>query len=248
LILGDGIQDDEIIVSDFVHVQGDVVDLTVQATYSIWYSCAPITYTTLTDSKERLVIVKDTTCPVCQSGGNGIITIEASMGIDQLDGFGTEVNCTDDFHASSSLSQNEVATFQNGTSVDFATMDRTIGEYFVTYTATDANNNGVNGLTNDNVACPSNSVVRTVSVTDTLRPVIGLKFEAGGYHIHSFEDAAINPAQDHTTFKAAVGWTLMEQSSTANGWMIGAIACAVAGVALVASSSKRQTSELGELV
>ena len=77
------------------------------------------------------------------------------------------------------------------------------------------------------------AVVRTVTVKDTLKPVIALHF--GGKKIH--ESAANdkgsngqrNPAQDK----------FMAETSSVNGWIVAAAASAVTGVALLSFSSQK---------
>jgi hypothetical protein len=246
--------DDEIDVSDFVTVQGDIVDVATLDTYTITYACAPHTYTTATETKQRVVYVRDTTCATCSQTGSRKLTIEASMGTSQIPGFGVDVNCSDSFYPSSALTKNVEATnVGTGKAIAFDNVHSTIGTFLVTYSVTDPSGNGQNDASITGQACPAiTQFTRTVVVEDTLKPVIGLKFDDGSgnnvFHVHALEDKKTNPAMDKDAFPSRVGWSLMAESGAVNGWMVGAIACAAIGVALLATSKAARPSEIAQLV
>merc|ERR1711939_160529 len=79
-------------------------------------------------------------------------------------------------------------------------------------------------------------VIRTVTVKDTLKPVIALHF--GGKKIH--ESRATDKGVNGQRNLAQDKW--MAETSSVNGWIVGAIASAVAGVALLALGSKQSTT------
>merc|ERR1711881_549714 len=139
-----------------------------------------------------------------------------------------------------------------GSSVDGAS----VGTYTITYRA----KNTV-GLYNDGANCRGGAAhyFRQVSVQDTLRPVITLKYDGG---IVAQGDVSPNPTETATQTQDFNGVThyndedftdfapgdakgrhpsLMSEdsSSSLNGWVIGAIASAVAGLALLGYSTRR---------
>merc|ERR1712028_15264 len=78
-----------------------------------------------------------------------------------------------------------------------------------------------------------NTLVRSVTVKDTLKPVIALHFAGKKIHESAAADKGVNnqrnPAQDK----------FMAQASSVNGWILGAAASLVAGVALMAVGAKK---------
>merc|ERR1712028_62168 len=142
-----------------------------------------------------------------------------------------------------------------GTAAVHATTTEGASKYLVTYTCFDANSNVATDY-------------RTITVKDTLPPVITLHNAAGtmeaqggnGVSAHSHagvEHNGLNTASDLSTklemnpahFAAVAApnahtgsnpnVTLMAESSSVNGWLIAAVASAVTGVALLGFSSKR---------
>ena len=108
----------------------------------------------------------------------------------------------------------------------------TTGTYVVTYRA----RNSV-GLWSDAQACKggANRYYRTITVKDTLKPVIQVKYNGVEVSKSAATDKAVhnnaaNPADTHIF--------MVEQSSSMNAWLAGAVASAVAGVALLAGSRR----------
>lgn len=93
------------------------------------------------------------------------------------------------------------------------------GTYVLTYSATDMNNNGY-GL--DSLSCTLNNVhtTKTIIVEDTMVPIISLKYRNS----------------------QLVGSSLMTEASATNAWVIGAIASAISGVALLGYAATRKAT------
>jgi hypothetical protein len=141
-----------------------------------------------------------------------------------------------------------------------------IGTYYITYRA----KNTV-GLYNDGANCRGGAIeyVRKVTVKDTLRPVITLKYNSGSGSAtvaqgdlspstSTTSDLSLtNTANKYPTVdgtytsqgnfddsyggnhEAAHSLMAEESTSSVNGWVIGAIASAVAGLALLGYSTRR---------
>ena len=75
--------------------------------------------------------------------------------------------------------------------------------------------------------------VRLVTVTDNLPPVITLHDRANANTV-LYAAAGLDNANPFVQ-----GALMAEQSNTMNGWIIAAAGCAVAGLALMAVSSKK---------
>merc|ERR1712178_232977 len=75
---------------------------------------------------------------------------------------------------------------------------------------------------------------RTVVVKDTLPPVITLHLKGKLVHTGDHSQVGIN----------LKGKEYMAESATTNGWLIGAVASAVAGVALLGLSAKRSATSV----
>merc|ERR1712086_733894 len=183
-------------ISQDVEVSGDVVNMAAVGTYKINYNCEDSAGQTAIQAT-RTVVVQDTTCPTCKiPGGSDTITEEASTCTDTLDG-----------------------AMPNA--VIYGTVDvESTGEYPLTYSVTDKNNNGA-----DADACESahinngNHFTKTVVVEDTMVPIISLKYRGNNL----------------------VGM-MAESTTTVNGWVIGAVASAVSGVALLGYAATRKAT------
>jgi hypothetical protein len=206
------------LMSEKVEVSGDIVDLKQIGTYVIAYDA---TDSASNDALQatRTVVVFDTICPTCGVAVDGVneFTIEASFPLG--DALLAAVTCTDDTGLASNVADR---------SGDDAVDVELTGTYKITYTATDANGNtnfeDLNGMActlcdtagdaNHNAGvelCDTSSQIRTVHVEDTLIPVI-----------------TITP-------------TLMQEDNKVNIYMIGAIASAISGLALVGFAARKST-------
>merc|ERR1711966_427752 len=105
--------------------------------------------------------------------------------------------------------------------VIYGTVDvETTGSYTLTYSVTDKNNNGA--VAADCAAAHINNgnhFTKTVVVEDTMVPIISLKYRGNNL----------------------VGM-MAESTTTVNGWVIGAVASAVSGVALLGYAATRKAT------
>merc|ERR1711881_59140 len=242
------------VISQNVEVSGDVVNLSKVGTYTITYNCKD-SANNAAPPATRTVVVAQTSCPKCTVHGNLDVQHEASFPYtdagaacsDVIDGAVT-THCSSDNAA--------------WTSADGCTnlVDVSItGVYNIVYTA----QNTV-GLWNNGENCRGgkNLYTRKVTVSDTLRPVITLRYKgtkvAQGTRDTSGNDITDSPTHGNlNTQHTAAGLasnvadtqfpdshalpTLMaeETTSSVNGWVLGAIASAVAGLALLGYSTRR---------
>jgi len=208
-------------ISDKVEVSGDVVNLAKPDTYTITYKCQDMAGNKA-DDMTRLVHVVDTTCPTCAfnkpSNKNAkkfeVFSHEASFKYTDAG-----VTCTDTLDGSMKVTT-------KGKPVN----SELTGKYYTTYSTTDmAGNSNVNKKGGKKCG---KALVRTVKVVDTLKPVIALHWQGKKIHETGAADTGIdnqrNPAQDK--------W--MAETSSVNGWIVAAVASAVAGVAILALGSK----------
>jgi hypothetical protein len=201
-------------ISQDVEVSGDVVNMAAVGTYRINYNCEDSAGQTAIPAT-RTVVVEDSTCPTCTiPGGLNTITVEASF--PYTDEAST---CTDTL---------------DGAMPDahvYGTVDvEKTGEYVLTYSVTDKNGNcgDKNCRTASEAAAndfaPSQPAVhftKTIIVEDTMVPIITVKYRG----------------------QALVGGSLMAERTTAiNGWVIGALASAVSGIALLGYAATRKTA------
>jgi hypothetical protein len=207
------------IISQDVEVSGDVVNMAKRGTYKINYNCKDAAGNTATQLT-RTVHVNDVTCPTCKLA---ITTIKREASFPYNDNAPV---CTDDIKV--------VGKAATEGKVDV----ETVATYKLTYTINDEAGNNNMGK------CPAcknykgkmckgaKAYIRTVIVKDTLKPTIHLSFGRKTFHKSSAADTGINS-------QANPSGKLMAETSSVNGWVIGAIASAVAGVALLALGSKK---------
>merc|ERR1712146_475017 len=112
----------------------------------------------------------------------------------------------------------------------------TTGTYVLTYSASDKSGNTI-GKGN----C-KHTTRRTIVVKDTLKPVISLHFGGKKIHQSASADKGVN-GQANMAGQANYNPYFMEETQTSvNGWVMGAIASAVTGVALLGYSMKKTLS------
>jgi len=205
-----------------VRVSGAMeVQTNVAGTYKVTYTCK--NSAGITTTKDRTVIVHHQKCPACVLEHGDIETIEASFPFDDL----SSIKCSDFFEVTKSV---------------VGTVDvEKVGQYKLTYVATDES-----GLKNTD--CGADALVRTVNVVDSLKPVIGMKYKnrktvfastLSGEPDISPITGRKNPIYDEVAKK-----NLMAEASSTNGFVIGAIASAIAGVALLGYSSRKSATSV----
>jgi hypothetical protein len=128
--------------------------------------------------------------------------------------------------------------------VKFGTVDTSkVGDYVLTYRAKDSSGNW-----NDGSKCERPSVCeRTVTVVDTLRPVIALKYKHTIIHTGSADDTAVhdssltNPAAKHTFFMAQATGSALTTS-------VACLAAAIAATVALLVRRRESSPAIGELV
>jgi len=250
-------------LSHAVEVSGQVVDMKIPGTYLIHYDCQDLSGNRA-ETSIRTVIIYDHTAPHISMGGSAENYVEAGFPFqlatttcsDCLDDSPTFTTTTARFSGEAEVCPgcDQFVIDLNGvdaagTAAVHATTTEGASKYLVTYTCFDANSNVATDY-------------RTITVKDTLPPVITLHNAAGtmeaqggnGVSAHHHEGPEHNSLNDvtspfhtklelnpaHTSVAAGGSNTnLMAESSSVNGWLIAAVASAVTGVALLGFSSKR---------
>jgi len=214
------------VISQNVEVSGDVVNLSKVGTYEIVYNCKD-SAGNVADEAMRTVHIAQTSCPTCQVTGCGsqdVVSYSCKMDHEaSFDYTDAGATCSDQIDGAVNY------TVSNPVNVELT------GEYIVTYRA----RNSV-GLWSDGDKCKGGAkqYKRTVRIVDTLKPVLQVEYQgvkvskgvATDKAVHDKTDAGLNPANDHTF--------MVEERSNAAPWMMGALASAIAGVALLASSKR----------
>jgi hypothetical protein len=229
-------------ISQDVEVSGDVVNLARVGVYTIKYNCVD-SANNKADEAKRTVTVQDTTCPQCEitvdkallNGGKDRTlrteTIEASFPYDDAGAVATD-SLQGKFGICSTWSNGKQhASYKSIVNVE------TTGTYKITYRVKDSNGNWNDGSCTKSQGA---SRVRTIVIVDTLRPVIALKY--GGKVIH--KGASADRAHHNNAANPAGAYKFMaEQATTSsvNGWVIGAVASAVSGLALLGYSLRKST-------
>merc|ERR1711937_47271 len=171
------------------------------------------------DPLTRTVVVKDTTCPTCKlNGGEKTqkVVREASFPYSDLG-----ATCTDNIDGARPTKR--TGTFNV----------ETTGTYVLTYSASDKSGNTIG-----KGKC-KHTTRRTIVVKDTLKPVISLHFGGKKIHQSASADQGVN-GQANKAGQARYNPYFMEETQTSvNGWVMGAIASAVTGVALLGYSMKK---------
>jgi hypothetical protein len=207
------------LIPENVEVGGDVVRLNVPQAYQVIYSCKDAAGNPAEEAI-REVLVRDTTCPTCVIQGATEVTREASF--PYVDGGAI---CTD-----------TLAGAVSAVTVGLENVDvETTGIYRVTYTATDGQGNLNDG---SDLIGTCISYVRTVTVKDTLRPVIALRYNGALIHTSESADKGVNNQQNPAgTFGVAdVGNPHLDAPSAlaalranSNSWLVAGALSAVAG-------------------
>merc|ERR1711937_903065 len=201
------------VISQQVEVSGDVVNLSKVGTYKITYKCKDAAGNAA-DSMTRTVVVKDTTCPTCTITGASSVKREASFPYSDLGAV-----CTDNIDGN--LGAAKVAGSFNVEKV---------GTYKLTYSTQDKSGNK-----------QCKNYVRTVVVQDTLKPVISLHFANKMIHKSGAGNSGTNGQANPAHAAAGNPYFMSESQTSVNGWIVGAVASAVTGVALLGFSMRKTT-------
>merc|ERR1711871_52075 len=152
-------------ISQNVEVSGDVVNLSKVGTYEIVYNCKD-SAGNAADEAPRTVHIAQTSCPTCtvNNCGGGYDTANYKCASDHEASFqytDAGAQCSDEIDGT--------VTYKTINPVDV----EVTGDYIVTYRA----RNSV-GLWSDAQACKggANRYYRTITVKDTLKPVIQVKY------------------------------------------------------------------------
>jgi hypothetical protein len=230
-------------INENLTIKGQNIKLNRPGTYKITYDC--------TDSAGngagqlfKTVIVEDKECPRCVTNGKQVVNVEAGFKYTE-----SGATCTDKVGLVDA--SNVVQTNLPAEAVGKVDTNQP-GVYTVTYRAKDGAgnwNDGKNGCKGGNVDDQATVYTRTVNVEDTLKPVITLDYNSVPIHIGDASDTghggvsnpAGNPQANPYLNKGKKVKSLFmaeEASASVDGWMIGAAASAVAGLALLAASKR----------
>merc|ERR1712167_156183 len=200
-------------ISQDVEVSGDVVNMAAVGTYLINYNCEDSAgQKALTAT--RTVIVEDKTCPTCTiPGGSANQIVTVEASFPYTE---EQSTCTDTLDGA----------MPNAHVVGTVDVELS-GSYVLTYTVTDKNGNGgdrpCHAAPHTNTDAPTENAahfMKTVVVEDTMIPIISLKYRGTDL----------------------VGMMAESSTTTVNGWVIGAIASAVSGVALLGYAATRKAT------
>jgi len=239
-------------ISQDVEVSGDVVNLARVGTYQIFYNCKDSAGNEA-DPATRTVIVEDTICPKCtfKDAKDQELEIEASF--DYADDFKTSVLCDDELQSNIT----PVATTFDSTGAEYTSkvnIAKTVGTYTIEYVATDSVGNTNQGGNQCKGAQQKTVYTRTIVVKDTLKPVIKLELDgqtiktgsAGRSAAADYDSRYPNP----TVATNVKTYLMAEETSTTavNGWVMGAVASAVSGLALLGYSLRKQAQPVATSV
>merc|ERR1711871_1010468 len=215
------------VISQNVEVSGDVVNLAKVGTYVITYNCKD-SAGNVAPTESRTVQVQQTECPKCTMS-------LCTSGSDH-----SQNNCTFDHEASFDYTDAGASCSDEiDGNVDYNVTNpvdvEVTGTYVVTYRA----KNSV-GLWNDDCTDPcvgnpteqcERNYTRTINVVDTLKPIIEVKYNGNRVAIGTANDRAVHNSSINPMSKL-----MAESAGSANTWLMGAAAAAVAGVALLGFS------------
>jgi hypothetical protein len=186
-----------------------IVSRNKPGTYPLKYTCTnPAPWKRSATPVSRTVVVQDTTIPVCNLKGTATVSIEASFPYTDAG-----ATCTDNIDGVVSVVKTGAVNIEKE------------GTYKLTYTAKDKSANS------------AKQIVRTITVSDTLKPVIALKY--GGKTIH--KSAAVDEGVNGEANPAATYFVrrlMAEESQGFSSWAIAAVAASVAGLVLVAFNQR----------
>jgi hypothetical protein len=238
------------VISQNVEVSGDVVNLSKVGSYTITYNCKD-SAGNAAPTLSRSVHVAQTSCPTCVITGAGTVLDTPLLHEASFPYTDEGATCTDIIDGTVATHVTNPVKVQN------------TGTYVVTYRAVNSVGLWNDGKAADGVAagtgCRGTAInyFRTVKVSDTLKPVIKLTYATSTTETDTIawghngpkstnadtRDNPFNNGVHDGTAQATGPSTLMaeEQTSSVNGWVLGAIASAVTGLALLGYSQRKTT-------
>jgi len=232
------------VISQNVEVSGDVVNLAKVGTYIITYNCKD-SAGNVAETQSRHVEVKQTGCPRCTINGCPTST-PLDTSARGANGNVATNNCTFEHEASFDYTDAGASCSDeiDGTVVYNVTNPVNVeetGTYVVTYRA----KNSVN-LWNDDSSCKdgAQNYMRTVIVVDTLKPVIEVRYNSNLVARGAANDKAVHTkgtTDEINPISSSSPALMAEDAGASRTWMAGAVVSAVAGVALLSMSRKKET-------
>jgi hypothetical protein len=232
-------------------IGGDIVDMSVPDVYHVTYTCVDGQGRDAVDAVREVTVV-DSTKPTIELQGASTIFVEA--GFEYQDDWATASDTLDgqiDDSVYTQLEETDVSDASSGSMDALLTGNVVahpkVGTYVLSF------------LVNDNAENPQVQVEhRTIIVQDTLAPVISLKAETteGNWetlHVSSANDLGVNDEQNLAGVGQADGGSnpfvntnlvVMAETATsgANTWVVGGVASALTGLALLAFSQSKTTT------
>jgi hypothetical protein len=205
-------------VSTTFNFNGNGGSLNTPGTYYVSYGCTDA-HNNIATGIQRTVVVQDKTCPQVTRLGKDTVNVEA--GFEYHDDGATAWDNIDGVITSS--------VTETGNSVNTA-LKAQPGTYVITYGVTDAHGN---------IQCED--VKRTVVVSDTLPPVIVMRLSGTLRQVSDYTQTGIGGVHNNAGAGNYATNNLMAESaptSSVNGWIVGAVASGVTGLALLAYGSK----------
>lgn len=186
-------------INDHVVVTGDIVNRAVPTSgtpYELTYNCVEHhtvngnEVTLNSNTVKRYVHVVSTSCPTCTLDAPDALTIEASFPYSQ-----TMPTCED---YAGQLEASAITSTVSGPAgsgaTDAVNVEHT-GVYVVEFVATDPTGNPSNGV--GSTCTGGNETKQTIHVVDTLKPVIGLRFNNDPvFHSGDATDLAVHVEHD----------------------------------------------------
>jgi hypothetical protein len=246
-------------LSHAVEVSGDVVNLNqvTTTTFTIKYNCADLSGNAAAEAT-RTVNITDTTPPVIAS----VVDFTYEAGYTYTDTLPTVTDnmCADTSCIAATSSASDATTGDVDTNAPAV--------YTITYSATDLSGNVAAEVTRTVTIADTMAPVIVLSHPDTAAPYPAAADANDGF-VHTRGSVSLttaNSVTDHGTQPLATDSTgrgvaasviptdpnsmwmpkdsFMAESTSVNGWFIGAIACAVTGVALLGLATRKVSTEV----
>jgi len=259
-------------INENIEVSGDVVNLAKVGYYHIIYNCKDKNGNAA-EPAVRTVLVQDTICPTCKIKGSEKVTREASFPYVDAGAVCTDtLSGTVKVHVANNVNVERVGEYEVTYTAHDAVHNWNYGRpgaYAVCRDDGKFGSKGANTYTRFVVVEDTEKPVITLryqgklvhtsealdrGVNDQPNPAGWFGFDEHlrvGKHpnANKIGNPQMYPArgmkETHRAYRGVPNYSLMaEQSSSVNGWMIGAIASATVGVALFVFGNRRQTTQI----